>query len=98
MNQSDKIYESDMFRYYILDPNRKSREKIYVILTIILGILFEIMVYSMQKNFPDSIIAGIPVFALIVWILIVADYIIFIILGGAWVLDLKNDVKKEWNK
>ncbi len=91
-------YEKEKFEYYIDNRERKKREKIYVLITIIIGIAFELLVYAMHVNFPSGMIAGIPVFAVAVWTLILAHYILFLILGGAWVLLLKDDDLKDWNK
>lgn len=102
MNTTDKPakenYEKKKFNYYITNPERIQREKIYAVLTLIIGIAFEILVYYMHVNYPVSLLGGIPVFALIVWILVAAHYIIFLFIGGSWALDLKNDALQEWNK
>ncbi len=93
-----KNYDEKRFEYYIKDPERIRREKIYAVLTLIIGIAFEILVYYMHVSYPRILIGGIPVFALMVWTLIVVHYIVFLIWGGAWALMLKDDASQEWNK
>jgi hypothetical protein len=44
------------------------------------------------------LIGGIPVFAVIVWSLVVIHYVVFLVIGGSWALDLKNDELQEWNR
>lgn len=93
-----KKYDAEKYEFYIKNVEKNRRQKIYAVLTLIIGILFELLVYYMHANFPNSLVGGIPVFAVIVWSLIVIHYVVFLLIGGSWALDLKNDELQGWNK
>ena len=99
LNEPDtKKYDAEKYEFYITNSEKNRRQKIYAVLTLIIGVLFELLVYYMHVSFPNSLIGGIPVFAVIVWSLIVIHYVVFLVIGGSWALDLKNDELQEWNR
>ena len=81
---------------FISRMQKNRRQKIYAVLTLIIGVVFELLVYYMRSF--KSLIGGIPVFAVIVWSLVVIHYAVFLVIGGSWALDLKNDELQEWNR
>jgi uncharacterized membrane protein len=93
-----KKYDAEKYEFYIKNAKKNRRQKIYAVLTLIIGVLFELLVYYMHVSFPNSLIGGIPVFAVIVWSLVVIHYGVFLGIGGSGALDLKNDELQEWNR
>ena len=87
--------EDARFYRYILDPQMRAREKKYFIMYLIIGIAFLLFVVSMYGNFPKGFLWGIPVIAILCWLIIGVHYILFIVFGGAWVVDLKNNTDEQ---
>lgn len=95
---ASKIDENVLFHYYILDPKRRNREKKYALIYIICSIAFIIFVIAMYSvsSFDGVYIGSVPVIAPICWAIILISYIFLVVIGGSWVLDLKNDAEQPW--
>ncbi len=87
--------EEAVFYHYILDPKRKLREKKYYTVYLALGIAFMLFILSMYSNFPVDTVGSVPVVAIYCWVILILHYIVMMILGGMWLLDMKTESKLE---